>query len=64
MAVVDGESLKSKLLFGFHTGKKSGRTKSDATNSDDFAKESSSRQGHFRGGSVDCKRLFQFRGKF
>src|ERR1700753_4124909 len=64
MAVIDGESLKSKLLFGFHSGKKTGRTKSDATNSDDFAKESRSRQGHFRGGSVDCKRQFQFRRKF
>jgi hypothetical protein len=56
MAVIDTEGLKSKLLFGLHTGKKTGRTRSDSTPSEDFARnENGVRRGHQRGSSADCK---------
>jgi hypothetical protein len=56
MAVVDGESLKNKLLFGFHSGKKTGPRKSDPT-VDDLTDNATSngRRGHQRGASADCK---------
>jgi len=57
MAAVDGETLKSKLMFGFHSGKKRGPRKSDPTAAEEgnTNEKNGNRQGHHRGSSADCK---------